>query len=151
MIPSPRRYRLSAAILATAALFSSADTAFASEQAVRSGSYVENLHDIAVQQPGPHGGAGTTTAHPFFDDAAGFDIVFRQRALHPGASIGEHRNDKDEIYYVLSGRGELLLEGKRSEVGPGDAVLTRDGSTHALFQRGDDDLVIIVVYQKRAH
>jgi len=150
MIPSLRRYRLSAVVLATAAFFSNVGTALASGDTPRSGSYVENARDIAVQQPGPHEGTGTTTASPFFEQAAGFDIVFRQRALHPGASIGVHRNDKDEIYYVLSGRGELLLDGQRREVGPGDAVLTRDGSTHALFQRGRDDLVIIVVYQKRA-
>ncbi len=115
----------------------------------RRDSYVEQATDIAVQQPGPHEGQGTTTAYPFFADAADFDLVFRQRALHPGATIGEHRNDKDEIYYVLSGRGELLLDGKRSEVGPGDAILTRNGSTHALAQRGKDDLVIIVAYRKR--
>jgi quercetin dioxygenase-like cupin family protein len=123
-------------------------TAHAAEP--RRDSYVENARDIAVQQPGPHEGKGTTTAYPFFEDAQGFDIVFRQRALHAGATIGEHRNDKDEIYYVLSGRGELLLDGKRREVGPGDAILTRDGSTHALAQRGAEDLVIIVVYRKRA-
>lgn len=116
----------------------------------RRDSYVEQARDIAVQQPGPHEGQGTTTAYPFFADAAGFDLVFRQRALHPGATIGVHRNDKDEIYYVLSGSGELLLDGKRREVGPGDAILTRNGSTHALAQRGKDDLVIIVAYRKQA-
>jgi quercetin dioxygenase-like cupin family protein len=116
----------------------------------RRDSYVEQARDIAVQQPGPHEGEGTTTAYPFFADAADFDLVFRQRALHPGATIGEHRNDKDEIYYVLSGRGELLLDGKRREVGPGDAILTRNGSTHALAQRGKDDLVIIVAYRRQA-
>ncbi len=116
----------------------------------RRDSYVEQARDIAVQQPGPHEGRGTTTAYPFFEDAQGFDIVFRQRALHRGATIGEHRNDKDEIYYVLSGRGELTLDGKRRDVGAGDAILTRDGSTHALQQRGEEDLVIIVVYRKRA-
>ncbi|MFC3815144.1 cupin domain-containing protein [Lysobacter sp. GCM10012299] len=115
----------------------------------RRDSYVEQASDIAVQQPGPHEGQGTTTAYPFFADAADFDLVFRQRALHPGATIGEHRNDKDEIYYVLSGRGELLLDGQRREVGPGDAILTRDGSTHALAQRGKEDLVIIVAYRKQ--
>ena len=115
----------------------------------RRDSYVEQAREIAVQQPGPHEGEGTTTAYPFFADAADFDLVFRQRALHPGATIGEHRNDKDEIYYVLSGRGELLLDGKRREVGAGDAILTRNGSTHALAQRGKDDLVIIVAYRKQ--
>lgn len=119
-------------------------------QPPRSDSYVEQARDISVQQPGPHEGKGTTTAYPFFEDAEGFDIVFRQRALHPGATIGEHRNDKDEIYYVLSGRGELMLDGKHREVGPGDAILTRKGSTHGLKQVGKEDLVIIVVYRKRA-
>ena len=158
MHPSPRRYRLTAAVLPIsigmiAAAFSFAATAFAQEAGPASskhGSYVQNARDIAVQQPGPHEGLGTTTAYPFFEASPDFDIVFRQRALHPGATIGEHRNDKDEIYYVLSGRGELTLDGKRSEVGPGDAILTRDGSTHALAQRGEQDLVIIVVYRKRA-
>ena len=116
----------------------------------RRDSYVQNARDIAVQQPGPHEGKGTTTAYPFFEQADGFDIVFRQRALHPGATIGDHRNDKDEIYYVLSGHGELLLDGTRRDVGPGDAILTRKGSTHALAQRGAEDLVILVVYRKRA-
>ena len=101
-----------------------------------------------MTEPGPHAGTGTSTAYPFFADEPGFDLVFRKRALHPGSSIGLHRNDKDEIYYVLSGRGELLLDGKRREVGPGDAILTRNGSTHALEQRGKEDLVIIVVYQR---
>ncbi|UHQ23736.1 cupin domain-containing protein [Lysobacter sp. 5GHs7-4] len=101
-----------------------------------------------MSQPGPHEGEGLTTAYPFFEQAAGFDLVFRQRALHRGATIGEHRNDKDEIYYVLSGRGELMLDQTRREVGAGDAILTRKGSTHGLKQIGDADLVIVVVYRR---
>lgn len=116
----------------------------------RADSYVERAADIAVTQPGPHEGEGRTTAYPFFAQAEGFDIVFRQRSLHAGATIGEHRNDKDEIYYVLSGRGELTLDGRRREVVGGDAILTRSGSRHGLRQLGDEDLTIIVVYRKPA-
>jgi quercetin dioxygenase-like cupin family protein len=115
----------------------------------RGDSYVQNEAALAVAQPGPHGGEGLTTAYPFFDEAEDFRVVFRKRALHKGASIGLHTNDKDEIYYVLSGRGELTLEGKVSEVGPGDAILTRDGDSHGLRQLGDEDLVILVVFPKR--
>ena len=103
---------------------------------------------IATAQPGPHGGAGTTTAWPFFADATGFDLVFRKRALHPGATIGGHVNDKDEIYYVLSGRGVLTLNGREREVGAGDAILTRNGDSHALRQVGDEDLVIFIVFDE---
>jgi mannose-6-phosphate isomerase-like protein (cupin superfamily) len=116
--------------------------------AQRSDSYVENERGIATTEPGPHEGSGSTTAYPFFRDAAGFDVVFRKRALHPGASIGDHVNEKDEIYYVLSGRGLLQLEGEEREVGPGDAVLTRNGHRHALRQLGDQDLVIFVVFRR---
>ncbi|WP_425491871.1 GDSL-type esterase/lipase family protein [Luteimonas saliphila] len=104
--------------------------------------------DIAVTQPGPHEGDGTTTAYPFFADATGFDVVFRKRVLHPGASIGTHVNDKDEIYYVLSGRGELVLNGEARGVGAGDAILTRNGDSHALRQLGDEDLVIFIVFDE---
>ncbi len=111
-------------------------------------SVVVNERDIATRQPGPHEGDGSTTAYPFFADATGFDLVFRKRALHPGATIGAHVNDKDEIYYVLSGRGELLLNGATREVGPGDAILTRNGDSHALRQLGDEDLVIFIVFDE---
>jgi quercetin dioxygenase-like cupin family protein len=114
----------------------------------RTDSYVQRESALATPQAGPHAGEGRTTAYPFFEDAEGFDIVFRKRALHPGASIGEHTNDKDEIYYVLSGRGELMLDGEYSEVGPGDAILTRSGSRHGLRQRGEADLVIFVVFRR---
>ncbi|TWI05797.1 Cupin domain-containing protein [Luteimonas cucumeris] len=116
----------------------------------RSDSYVQNERDIAKTQPGPHEGLGTTTAYPFFEQAEGFDLVFRKRALHPGATIGAHVNDKDEIYYVLSGRGELTLQDQTRAVGPGDAILTRDGDSHALKQVGDEDLVIFIVYRRPA-
>lgn len=109
-------------------------------------STVVNERDIAVEQPGPHEGGGSTTAYPFFTDATGFGLVFRKRALHPGAAIGEHVNGMDEIYYVLSGRGELVLNGIAREVGAGDAILTRSGDSHALRQVGDGDLVIFIVF-----
>ena len=149
MTPSPRWIFLAAALLAGAAFSTTvaAQSTPQPEHRLRSDSHVQQARDVAVKQPGPHEGRGTTTAYPFFEDAEGFDIVFRPRAMHPGSTIGEHRNDKDEIYYVLSGRGELLLDGRLREVGPGDAILTRKGSTHALEQRGEEDLVIIVVYQ----
>ena len=111
-------------------------------------SMVVNESDISETQPGPHGGQGLTTAYPFFADATGVDLVFRKRALHPGATIAAHVNDKDEIYYVLSGRGELVLNGEVREVGPGDAILTRSGDSHALRQLGEQDLVIFIVFDE---
>jgi mannose-6-phosphate isomerase-like protein (cupin superfamily) len=44
-------------------------------------------------------------------------MVFRKRALHRGAAIGYHEQEEDEIYYVVSGTGELTLNGDRSIFG----------------------------------
>lgn len=126
------------------------DTALADRAAQAHPSQVVHEADIARQQPGPHGGAGTTTVYPFFADAPGLSFFFRKRVLHKGAGIGLHQHDKDEVYYVVSGKGRYIVDGTIRNVGPGDAMLTRTGSTHSLMQAGDDDLVILLAYPKSA-
>ncbi len=55
----------------------------------------------------------------------------------------------DEIYYVIGGQGIYTLDGKEYAVGPGNAMLTRPGSTHAIRQTGDADLVLLIAYRKQ--
>lgn len=111
-------------------------------------SQVVHEDTLARAQPGPHGGAGPTTAYPFFADAQGLPFVLRKRVLHKGAGIGLHPQHKDEIYYIVSGRGSYVLDGKQHDVRAGHALLTRTGSTHALQQVGDEDLVVLLVYPR---
>ncbi|HEV2669529.1 MAG TPA: cupin domain-containing protein [Gemmatimonadales bacterium] len=111
-------------------------------------SLIEHDSAVARPEPGPHSGGGQTTAFSFFARAPNLGLGFRKRALHPGAAIGYHRQQEDEIYYVVSGTGALTLNGERSVVGPGTAILTRTGSSHGLQQLGSQDLVIIVAYQQ---
>ncbi len=103
---------------------------------------------LARAQPGPHGGAGPTTAYPFFADAQGLPFVLRKRVLHKGAGIGLHPQHKDEIYYIVSGQGSYVLDGKQHDVRAGHALLTRKGSSHALQQVGDEDLVVLLAYPR---
>jgi lysophospholipase L1-like esterase/mannose-6-phosphate isomerase-like protein (cupin superfamily) len=115
-----------------------------------SGHRIEHESEIARPQSAPHKGPGETTAHPFFGDLADLGLVFRKRKLHPGSAIGYHLHDKDEIYYVLTGTGELTMNGETSMVGPGTAILTRPGDSHGLRQVGEEDLVIFIVYGRAA-
>ena len=110
------------------------------------GYVIELDNAVARAQSGPHDGGGTTTGYSFFSQVKDMDYVFRKRALHPGSSIGYHEQDRDEIYYVLSGQGELTMNGVKSTVGPGTALLTRPGNSHGLRQIGEDDLVIFIIY-----
>ncbi len=116
------------------------------QDAATPGSRIERDTAVAVTQPGPHEGGGSTTAFPFFADVEDLPLVFRKRALHPGSAIGPHTQDDDEVYYVISGTGEYTLDGRTSAVSAGTALLTRRGSTHSLRQMGRDDLVILITY-----
>ena len=40
----------------------------------------------------------------------------------------------------------MTIDGKTFDVGPGDAILTRPGSSHGLKQVGSEDLVILINY-----
>lgn len=76
-------------------------------------------------------------------------MVFRKRVLHPGSAIGYHLQTEDEIYYIISGTGEMQMNGKAFPVKTGDAILTRPGSSHGLKQTGSGDLAIIIAYQTK--
>lgn len=113
----------------------------------KEGYILQREKEIAVNEKGPHDGGGETTAFPFFSTVNDFKIVFRKRILKPGSSIGYHLQEKDEIYYIVSGRGEMTINGKSFPVSAGDAVLTRPGNSHGLKPVGDS-LALIINYEK---
>ena len=120
-------------------------------QPAKPGGYIlERDADVAKNEPGTHKGGGDTIGYSFFAKAPGLKMVFRKRALKPGSGIGYHEQKEDEIYYVLSGRGVMTIDGKSFDVTPGTAVLTRPGSSHGLKQAGDEDLVILINYEQQA-
>jgi mannose-6-phosphate isomerase-like protein (cupin superfamily) len=116
---------------------------------VTPGGYVlERDKDVARNEPGTHNGGGQTVGYSFFSRTPNLRLVFRKRSFKPGSAIGYHVQREDEIYYVLSGKGLMKVDGKEFEVGPGDAVLTRPGSSHGLKQVGKEDLVILINYEQ---
>src|SRR5215831_15192013 len=117
--------------------------------AVRGGFVLERDADVQKKEPGTHNGGGETVGYSFFAKVPNLRLVFRKRALKPGSGIGYHEQKEDEIYYVLSGRGVMTIDGKSFEVGPGTAVLTRPGSSHGLKQVGNEDLVILINYEQK--
>ena len=114
------------------------------------GTIVEHDTEVAKAEGGPHNGGGQTVGYSFFRTTPQLSLVFRKRILKPGSGIGYHEQKEDEIYYVLSGRGVMTLDGKAVDVTPGTAVLTRPGSSHGLKQVGPEDLVILINYEQDA-
>src|SRR5215218_1716376 len=134
-------------VVALSAFMFAAGWMTAAAQKPEPGGYVlERDADVAVTEPGTHKGGGQTVGYSFFKKVPRLGLVFRKRALKPGSGIGYHEQKEDEIYYVLSGRGSMTIDGKTFDVGPGTAVLTRPGSSHGLKQVGTEDLVILINY-----
>src|SRR6266404_4875942 len=122
----------------------------AAQHAVKGGYIVEHDADVAKKEPGTHNGGGETIGYSFFAKAPKMPFVFRKRALKPGSGVGYHEQKEDEVYYVLSGKGVMTLDDKPVEIGPGDAILTRPGSSHGIKQQGMEDLVMLINYEQPA-
>lgn len=112
------------------------------------GYVLERDAEVAKDEPGPHSGGGRSTGYNFFAKAEGFKLAFRKRVLHPGAAIGYHKQETDEVYHITGGTGKMTMNGEEFAVKAGDAVLTRTGSSHGLAQTGNGDLTIIITYEK---
>ncbi len=79
-------------------------------------------------------------------DDSGLGVRFmHDDVIEPGASIGEHRHQHDEeVYFVVEGRGTMLLDGQRFPIGPGDVSVVRPGHSHGLVNSPDSPMRLIV-------
>lgn len=99
---------------------------------------------------GVRGGAGRAVLCPYVQpgEMAGVEFVSLV-TLDPAASIGEHLHPaEEELYLVLEGQGEALLDGERFAVGPRDAFLCKAGHTHGLHNTGAEALTFLAVLVK---
>ncbi|MFG6081878.1 cupin domain-containing protein [Paracoccus litorisediminis] len=102
--------------------------------------------DVMREEPTPHGKIGTCTAYRIADQVPNRSMEFRKRILHPGAEIGAHPIEHDEVYYVLSGQGEVFADGQTRRLGPGQAAYLYTGETVGIRQIGAEGLVLIISY-----
>ena len=130
----------------TAILFVS--TALARQQH-QTGFIPEHEKNIGVKEPGPHTGGGNSISHKFFKAATTSKLQFTKRILQPGSAIGYHLQKEEEIYYIASGSGVMQMNGETFTVQTGDAILTLPGSSHGLKQTGEDDLEVIINYERK--
>jgi len=66
-------------------------------------------------------------------------------SVPPREKLSSHADPMEEIYFVLSGSGEMGVDDENRQVGPGDATWIPTGSSHRLLNNGEADLVILVV------
>ncbi|MFE9328907.1 cupin domain-containing protein [Nocardia sp. NPDC052278] len=92
---------------------------------------------------GMHGGVGRAeyAVHARRSQFIGPWEAFEWSRLPAGAVSGEHLHTRtEELYFILSGSGEMVLNGTPHDVSAGDVVVTGVGASHALrnTHRGAD-------------
>jgi mannose-6-phosphate isomerase-like protein (cupin superfamily) len=106
---------------------------------------VRNLRDKEVLETTyrAHGGG---IAQMILDQRVLKEIGFLAIAqLAPGKELEPHVDPMEEIYFLMSGEAEMMVDGETRHVGPGDAVWIPTGSSHGLTNTGKEDCVILVV------
>lgn len=72
--------------------------------------------------------------------------------LRPGEEIGEEvHDDGDQFFRVEEGEGEVLIDGKRSRIKSGDAVLVPGGARHNIVNTGKQSLHVYTLYAPPEH
>lgn len=111
------------------------------------GMVVVDENAVKREEPPPHGAIGMSTAYRISDAVpAPRAMEFRKRVLHPGAAIGLHPIDHDEVYYVLSGEGDVTANGKTQRLKPGMAAYLYKDAIVGIRQVGREPLALIISY-----
>jgi len=98
-----------------------------------------------------HGGTGSIVFREVFGDKDFKSQLefFHETSIKPNSTIGYHKHKgNEEIYYIVEGKGLMIVDGEEKTVEHGDAVITQSGSSHGLKNIGSNDLKIIVFEAK---
>src|SRR5688572_30034177 len=73
-------------------------------------------------------------------------------AIEPGGEIGEEvHEDIDQFFRVEQGTGEVLIDGRRSPVTDGTAIVVPSGAKHNVKNTGDSPLLLYTLYAPPHH
>ena len=115
------------------------------------------VHDsaVSVDIAGLYGGNGTIEVSRLFrKEGLLAPILLAVYRIPPGASEGVHNHlhgddnlgALDEIYYVVSGRGDMIIDGRRVPVTTGECVFVPPGVPHGIENTSTDtDLKVHIV------
>jgi mannose-6-phosphate isomerase-like protein (cupin superfamily) len=98
---------------------------------------VRNVNDLRVQRFSAHNGEGEIEMKFAFNperDPNHSNWNFFGIASFPiGTTAGMHKHEgNDEWFYVISGNATITIDGEHRSIGPGDIILTKDGSEHSI-------------------
>jgi mannose-6-phosphate isomerase-like protein (cupin superfamily) len=104
--------------------------------------YVTHVNDVLPLADS----TDTLTTRTTIDESVGAErLVQSMLTFTTGKSSPRGSDDRDEVAYVVSGNGSLLLEGVAHQLSPDIGVYIRAGETYQVVNDGPDDLVLVSV------
>jgi quercetin dioxygenase-like cupin family protein len=72
--------------------------------------------------------------------------MYNRITINPNSSIGVHTHvDDEEIVYILSGKGQVLVDGIYYNIEEGSVNITKKGENHSIINNTLNPLVILAV------
>jgi mannose-6-phosphate isomerase-like protein (cupin superfamily) len=72
--------------------------------------------------------------------------------LKPGEEIGEEvHHNRDQFFRVESGEGDVLIDGRRSQINGDDAILVPAGARHNVINTGAKAMRLYTLYGPPEH
>jgi mannose-6-phosphate isomerase-like protein (cupin superfamily) len=89
---------------------------------------------------------GVVSSRTTIDDSVGAERLVQQvLTFSPGTAPPRRHEGRDEIAYVVSGTGSLLLDGENHKLHPDLGVYIRAGESYTVDNTGRDDLMLVSV------
>jgi mannose-6-phosphate isomerase-like protein (cupin superfamily) len=75
------------------------------------------------------------------------NLVLSSTLLHAGKETTGHKHEgQEEVYFFVSGFGEMSVDDKRFNIKAGDIVLIEDGEFHRVYNTSEQDLYFVCVF-----
>ena len=102
--------------------------------------FVQNIEDLAV---------GNEDFRKVLYTSRHCQLVIM--ALKPGEEIGAEVHELDQFFRVEEGTGEAVLDGVRTAIGAGFALLVPEGANHNIINTGRVPLKLYTLYSPPNH
>ncbi len=66
--------------------------------------------------------------------------------IHPGGAVPGHDHETEETYTILSGTGEMMVDGEIQAVKENDVIYMKPYVKHGLRNTGTDEMKMMFVY-----
>ena len=102
----------------------------------------------------PHGGAKEIATARVLSGPQDAACDFLDLSIiPPGADIGIHTHgtQEEEYYIIVSGLGEMHVDGQTFSVRSGDVIRNRPGGTHGLRNTGEHEILLVVIQVPTQH